>query len=90
MKATRFRYASRDAPRAVDQYSALRAGIFKAWGSTDPMRLGRARNRTFRAPIIVSMSPPGYPSAWLLPSSAAFVSPGTDILAFTIRSPPGG
>jgi hypothetical protein len=40
MNAARFRCASaktRDSLLAVDQCSALRAAIFKAWGSTDPM-----------------------------------------------------
>jgi len=51
----------------------FRAGIFKASGSTDPMWfLERAQKRSLRAPIIVSMSPPGYPSAWLRPRIASF------------------
>ena len=53
--------------------SALRAGIFKAWGSTDPMCFGaRARKRFLALFCIVSMSPPGYPSAWLHPCRARF------------------
>src|ERR1039458_5784219 len=48
----------------VNTHSALRAGIFKAWGSTDPMGVfGERRGTRLRAPVIVSMSPPGYPSA---------------------------
>ena len=34
--------------------------------------MGRARKSTSALAIIVSMSPPGYPSAWLLPSRARF------------------
>jgi len=57
----------------VSEYSALRAGIFKASGSTDPMWfLWKAQKRGLCAPFIVSMSPPNYPSAWLLPSRASF------------------
>ena len=57
---------------SVSEYSALRAGIFKAWGSLDPMEVGRHKNESSRPPFIVSMSPPGYPSAWLHPCSARF------------------
>ena len=51
--------------------SALRAGIFKAWGLSIRWRLG-AQERVLTPPFIVSMSPPGYPSAWLRPRSARF------------------
>ena len=54
--------------------TALRAGIFKASGSFDPMGLwGVGAKGDVPAPvIIVSMSPPGYPSAGLPPSRARF------------------
>jgi hypothetical protein len=43
-------------PGSVD--SVLRAVVFKACGSTDPMRVGRSARRIFRADaVIVSMSP---------------------------------
>ena len=62
--------------------SALRAADFKASGSTDPSRLLRSAGRdTVALPSIVSMSPPGYPSAWLRPQRAASVSPDKVILA---------
>ena len=35
---------------SVSEYSALRAGIFKAWGSIDPMKSGRGAGRRPRAP----------------------------------------
>ena len=41
-------------------------------GSFDPMEFGRRKNESSRPPFIVSMSPPGYPSAWLRPRSARF------------------
>jgi hypothetical protein len=53
--------------------SALRAGIFKAGGSTDPISGfagGVISHRLFS--VIVSMSPSGYPSAWLRPRRARF------------------
>jgi hypothetical protein len=51
----------------------FRAGIFKASGSTDPMRIWKPRKEQVPAlPFIVSMSPPGYPSAWLRPRRARF------------------
>jgi hypothetical protein len=53
--------------------SALRAGIFKAYGSIDP--IGGFVGDTFCAPpclFIVSMSPSGYPSAELRPRRARF------------------
>jgi len=49
------------------------AGIFKASGSTDPMGIWKQRKEQVPAlPFIVSMSPPGYPSAWLRPRRAGF------------------
>ena len=42
---------------------------------------GPFQKRSRRAPFIVSMSPPDYPSAWLRPRSAASVSPGKIIVA---------
>src|SRR5713101_1438907 len=49
------------------------AGIFKASGSTDPMRIWKQRKEQVPALLfIVSMSPPGYPSAWLRPRRARF------------------
>src|SRR6266852_9857406 len=49
------------------------AGIFKASRSTDPMRIWKPRKEQVPAlPFIVSMSPPGYPSAWLRPRRARF------------------
>jgi hypothetical protein len=42
-------------------------------GSFDPMGFfGAAQERVLTLPFIVSMSPPGYPSAWLRPRSARF------------------
>ena len=40
--------------------------------SFDPMEVGWAQERALTPPFIVSMSPPGYPSAWLRPRSARF------------------
>ena len=58
------------------------ARIFKASRSTDPMRIWKQRKGQVPAlPFIVSMSPPGYPSAWLRPRSAPSVSPGKIIVA---------
>ena len=37
-------------------------------------------------PVIVSMSPPDYPSAWLHPRSAASVSPGKIICSAAATS----
>jgi hypothetical protein len=49
------------------------AGIFKASGSTDPMRIWKQRKEQVPALLfIVSMSPPGYPSARLRPRRARF------------------
>jgi hypothetical protein len=49
------------------------AGIFKASGSTDPMKIWKQRKEQVPALLfIVSMSPPGYPSAWLRPRRARF------------------
>jgi hypothetical protein len=49
------------------------AEIFKASGSTDPMRIWNQRKEQVPALLfIVSMSPPGYPSAWLRPRRARF------------------
>jgi len=60
--------------RSKGRDSALRAGIFKAWGSIDPMVFDWAAQTTHRPKfkIIVSMSPSGYPSAELRPRSARF------------------
>lgn len=33
---------------SVSEYSALRAGILKAWGSFDPMEVGRRKNESSR------------------------------------------
>ena len=56
----------------VSRIPPFRAGIFKASGSFDPMQFGESARR-FPAPfIIVSMSPPSYPSAWLHPCRARF------------------
>ena len=53
---------------SVRVYFALRAGIFRALGSFDPMRIWEAVQEAVPAlPSIVSMSPLGYPSAWLHP-----------------------
>jgi hypothetical protein len=49
--------------------SALRAGIFKAWGSKRSDGITGRLNCSARVLIIVSMSPSGYPSAWLRPRS---------------------
>jgi hypothetical protein len=51
---------------------ALSGGDFQGMGSFDPMKVGRRKNESSRPPFIVSMSPPGYPSAWLRPRSARF------------------
>jgi len=49
----------------------LRAVVFKACGSTDPMRVGRSAGRIFaQMQWIVSMSLPSYPSVWLHPCRA--------------------
>ena len=45
--------------------------VFKAWGLSIRWRLA-AQERVITPPSIVSMSPPGYPSAWLRPRSARF------------------
>jgi len=50
----------------------FRAGIFKAWGLSIRWGFGRRKNGVLTPPFIVSMSPPGYPSAWLRPRSARF------------------
>jgi len=47
---------------------------FSRHGVFDPMGLGGART----SPFIVSMSPPGYPSAWLRPRSTRFRFAGQD------------
>ena len=39
-------------------------------GPFDPMEVGRRKNELSRPRFIVSMSPPGYPSAWLRPRIA--------------------
>jgi hypothetical protein len=58
------------------------AGIFKASRSTDPLRIWKQRKEQVPAlPFIFSMSPPGYPSAWLRPAEPASVSPGKIIVA---------
>jgi hypothetical protein len=49
----------------VSRIPPFRAGIFKASGSFDPMKFGSAREEFPRPLIIVSMSPPSYPSAWV-------------------------
>ena len=41
-------------------------------GSIDPMMDEQREKLVPAPPIIVSMSPPGYPSAWLRPRSARF------------------
>jgi hypothetical protein len=66
---------------SVSEYSALRGGDFQGMGSFDPMEVGRRKNESSRPPFIVSMSPPGYPSAWLRPRVPASVSPGKFIVA---------
>ena len=49
------------------------AGIFKASRSTDPMRIWKQRKEQVPALLfIVSMSPPGYPSARLRPRRTRF------------------
>jgi hypothetical protein len=54
-------------------------------GSFDPMEVGRRKNESSRPPFIVSMSPPGYPSAWLRPrSSLGYRTPNE--FAATLRS----
>ena len=47
-------------------------GNFRGMGSFDPMEVLGAQERVFVSPSIVSMSPPGYPSAWLRPRIASF------------------
>jgi hypothetical protein len=48
-------------------------GFLRHEGLSIRCSLGRAREGNSRAPaIIVSMSPPGYPSAWLHPCRACF------------------
>jgi hypothetical protein len=60
------------------------AGIFKASRSTDPMRIWKQRKGQVPAlPFIVSMSPPGYPSAWLRPRRARFRFARQDHCSFT-------
>ena len=46
--------------------------IFKASGSIPPMIWGAGERLLLARRFIVRMSPPGYPSAWLLPSRARF------------------
>ncbi len=62
---------------------ALRAGILKASGSADPMWfLQSAEAEPPRSAVIVSMSPPGYPSAMVcIPAEPASVSPGKVIVS---------
>ncbi len=49
------------------------AGIFKASRSADPMGIWKQHKEQVPALLfIVSMSPPGYPSAWLRPRRARF------------------
>jgi hypothetical protein len=60
------------------------AGIFKASRSTDPMRIWKQRKEQIPAlPFIVSMSPPGHPSAWLRPRRARFRFARQDHCSFT-------
>ncbi len=50
------------------------AGIFKASGFTDPMRIWKQRKEQVPPLLfIVLMSPPGYPSAWCVPADPASV-----------------
>src|SRR5208282_1452027 len=58
---------------SVSEYSAFRAGIFKASRTTDPMRIWKPRKEQVPAlPFIVSISSPDYSSAWMLPRIARF------------------
>jgi len=52
-----------------------RHGVFRSDG------LWAAQERILTPPFIVSMSPPGYPSAWFVPAVPASVSPGKTIVA---------
>jgi hypothetical protein len=65
---------------SVTEYCAPGAGVFKGVGAFDPMGVGWRKNVSSR-PFIVSMGPPGYPSAWLRPPLPASVSPGKFIVA---------
>ena len=47
-------------------------GFSRHEGSIPPMFLWAGRGFSARPRFIVRMSPPGYPSAWLLPSRARF------------------
>ncbi len=50
--------------------SVLRAVVFKARGSTDPMRVGRSAGKDIRPDaVVIPTSLPSYPSAWLHPRS---------------------
>jgi hypothetical protein len=58
---------------SASEYSAFRGGIFQASRSTDPTRIWKQRKEQIPALLfIVSMSPPGYPSAWLRARRARF------------------
>ncbi|HEY2381283.1 MAG TPA: hypothetical protein VGK48_08900, partial [Terriglobia bacterium] len=62
--------------------SALAGGDFEGMRiyRSDGWILGRPKLHTARPMIIVPMSPPGYPSAWLRPRSAASVLPDKHLI----------
>src|SRR6266700_3684999 len=64
---------SGDRPFSTSEHSTLRAGIFKASGSTDPMWVVQEReNETVALPFIVSMSQRTIPQHGLRPHRARF------------------
>jgi hypothetical protein len=63
----------REGALSFSDYSALRAGIFKASGSTNPMWFREERRGEASAPSFIgSMSPRSYPSSWLRPRRVRF------------------
>src|SRR5271170_1065198 len=70
-----------EATFSVSEYSALRAGIFKAWGLSIRWRLGGARTSP-RAPVHRLDEPTGIiPRHGCVPAVPASVSPGQIIVA---------
>jgi hypothetical protein len=47
-------------------------GFSRHWGLSIRCWIGKQRKNLVPLPIIVSMSPPGYPPAWLRPRRARF------------------
>jgi hypothetical protein len=69
---------------SVSEYSALRGGDFqgiKVYRSNEDLEAAQVQVPAL--PFIVSMSPPGYPSAWLRPRTARFRFARQDHCSFT-------